>query len=110
LLVQGRYTLPQSSQAAVKDWKRQADQVLAFVEERTTRLALDAPIQDGERGSDLYKAYRGWASLNGHRPLASNKFGQRMAMLELGSQRTMTGARYPVTLTHDEHDEHDGLS
>jgi P4 family phage/plasmid primase-like protien len=99
VLATGRYTVPPSSAEAVESWQRASDQVRAFVEERCDRLAMDVSPGLGEAAGDLYRAYRGWATDNGHRPMASNKFGERMRLLGLEAHRGAKGARtYPVTL------------
>ncbi|HVU00380.1 MAG TPA: phage/plasmid primase, P4 family [Polyangiaceae bacterium] len=102
VLEQGRYTVPTSSGAAVEKWKRHADQVRAFVDELAERLPPDAPADAWSRASDVYRRYRGWASENGHRPMASNSFGERMKLLGLASRHTKTGERYPVDIPASE--------
>ena len=94
-----RYTMPDSSKSALEDWKRAADQVRAFTEEWTEPLDLGESPTAGAQADCLYKSYREWSTDNGHRPLASNKFGERMRLLGLGSHRTKTGRYYPVRLT-----------
>lgn len=95
---QGSYTIPPSSAAAVEKWKRHADQVRAFVDEWTTKLALDSRTATWTKAGDVYRAYRSWANDNGHRPVASNTFGVRMDHLGLPSRHTEDGNRYPVKL------------
>lgn len=96
-LAQGRYTIPKSSAAAVEAWRKSADQVSAFVDEKFEKF-------DGELfnlwfpADSLYKQYRMWAENNGHRPLSNVKFGERMQLLGLGSHRLNTGYVYPVRL------------
>ncbi len=98
VLRKGRYTEPNSSADAKAEWKRMADQVASFVDERCLPLALDNDIRSGEGASSLYKAYRRWAMENGHRTLASNKFGRRMADLGYPAQHTRDGNLYAVRL------------
>ena len=98
VLARGGYIIPPSSTKAVEAWRRNADQVRAFVDARTTPLPVGADFREGERAEYLYSAYRRWAEQNGHRAMASNKFGERMGQISLASKRTMTGAFYPARL------------
>jgi putative DNA primase/helicase len=98
VLAQGSYTIPASSAAAIEKWRKHADQVRAFIDEWTTTLPLDAEMRAWTKASDVYRAYRAWASENGHRPLASNTFGQRMDAIKLGSAHTENGNKYPVRI------------
>jgi P4 family phage/plasmid primase-like protien len=99
----GAYTVPASSKRAVEEWRRGADQVAMFKTECTSALELDRPITDGVTARQLYGAFRAWAERNGHRPLASNKFGERMRLLGAGSTHTKVGKFYPLIL-----EQHDG--
>jgi putative DNA primase/helicase len=98
VLRQGGYTVPASSAAAVDAWRRAADQVRAFVEDWTTRLPSEADARSGAGADELYRSFRAWANQNGHRPVASNKFGERMRQLGLKAQHTNAGNFYPVRL------------
>lgn len=98
VLAQGSYTIPPSSAQAVDSWRRNADQVRAFVDACTQRLTAGADVKDGEQAENLYRTYRRWSENNGHRPMASNKFAERMAQLELPSTHTRYGNFYAVTL------------
>lgn len=101
-LAQGGFTMPTSSAQAKDRWRSQADQVRAFVDAWTARLALDASPLDGTKADALYRSYRSWAAENGHRPLASNTFGERMRLLGLPSHHTKVGGFYPVQITREE--------
>lgn len=98
VLAHGGYTIPPSSAQAVDSWRRNADQVRAFVDACTQQLAGGADTKDGEPAEHLYRTYRRWAENNGHRPMASNKFAERMAQLGLPSTHTRYGNFYAVTL------------
>lgn len=102
VLASGGYTMPDSSGKALEGWQRAADQVRAFVDDWTTRLPLDAAPSSGTKAEALYRAFRSWAVENGHRPMASNKFGERMRLLGLPSHKTMNGNTYPVILDREE--------
>lgn len=86
----GKMTVPASSAAAVNAWRKDADQVAAFVEECTTSVAAD------DIGTDrmaVYREYRNWSERNGHRPVAMNKFGQRLQSLKIATIKPHLGAR-----------------
>lgn len=81
VLMLDRYTLPKTSVEALADWKRLANQVLAFVEEVCDPLAPSDQDSLGTVPATVYARYRRWANANGHRPLAQNAFGERMRQL-----------------------------
>jgi putative DNA primase/helicase len=100
LMREREYTVPASHSQAVAEWRRNADQVAQFVEERTRPLGAGEAL--GEGASDLYAAYRQWAIQNGHRPVAANKFGSRMSDLGRPSEHTKHGNRYPLVVKQGE--------
>jgi P4 family phage/plasmid primase-like protien len=73
-----QYTVPQSHAALLESWRQSSDQVRQFLEEATTPTDIAA---ERTTGRDLYRAYREWANDSGHRPLAANKFGERVKAL-----------------------------
>jgi P4 family phage/plasmid primase-like protien len=89
------YTVPASHHAAMGSWRRSADPVALFIEERTETCQ---PIE-GSAASWLYTNFRTWADRNGHRPMSSTKFGLRMKDLGKPATHFDTGNRYPVRLT-----------
>lgn len=97
-LKQGGYTVPDSSAALVDKWRKSADQVRGFVDDWTERLPPEANVTDGTLAEPLYRSFKTWSVENGHRPMASNKFGERMAAIGLGSTHTRLGNFYPVKL------------
>ena len=94
LISQKDYTIPPSHEAALKAWRRQADQVAAWADENVT----PSPIGQGTMGKDVYAAFRAWALENGHRPPASNVFGERMRKLTMGAVHTEAGSVYTITI------------
>lgn len=92
------YTIPRSHQRALEVWRKAADQVKGFLEDECTVLPLASNPAMWTKASIVYDYYRTWASSNGHRPLASNSFGDRMARLGLPSKHTTQGNVYPVTI------------
>jgi putative DNA primase/helicase len=97
-LLVGAFTIPESHQAALERWKQRADQVRAFLDDRCDKLPLSAELYQWTPAQSVYSHYRTWASNNGHRPVASNTFGERMRLLGLGSKPTMTAKLYPVAV------------
>lgn len=98
VLAQGGYTIPPSSAKAVHKWRTSADQVRAFVEACTSALGPSHEARDGVPAEMLYRIYHRWAQDNGHRPLASNKFAERMGQLGMPAQRTRDRNFYPLRL------------
>lgn len=94
LFAEGSYTLPASHHAALAEWRRNADQIALFVESEVRVLRESEPQAWGVYAADLYAAYQRWCASNGHRPMASNKFGGRMRELGHESKKTSTGWRY----------------
>lgn len=97
-LAAGRYTIPPSASDEIERWKRAADQVLAFAEERLERLPLDASVWEWMPASKVYGAFREWTADNGHRPMAANKFGERMRLIGFEARKSDGVNRYPVRL------------
>jgi putative DNA primase/helicase len=93
----GRLMIPASADRARVRWQEQADQVRLFVSARL-RASLECEI-GGER---LYSVYSAWAKANGHRPLASNKFAERLEEAGIGGRRTRHGKRWHVELVPDD--------
>ena len=102
VMKQGGYTIPSSHSHQVKAWRSSADQVALFIEERCVASTDERPRartgHDWTGAETLYDAYTVWSHRNGHRPVASNKFGMRMKELGRGSHHTNVGSFYPVRL------------
>lgn len=99
LLQAGKYTVPSSHATELDAWRKNCDQVAAFLEECTTITATSDPIT-WTSARTLYDRYRMWADANGHKPvMASNTWGSRMKALNPdGFQHTESGAKYQRTL------------
>jgi phage/plasmid-associated DNA primase len=97
LLRERDYTIPASHHEALVTWRRSADPVALFVDERTK------PPKDDEwvSASLLYEAFRTWCDRNGHRLMSSTKFAMRLAALGIEGTRTEHGKRYRTTLTDE---------
>ncbi len=101
-LARGKYEAPPSSAEALKAWRKRADQVDAFVEDKCEVLGINAPVHQWEPADRLYKAYRLWAVDQGHRiPLTAARFKERMMMCKLPAKRTGQCVAYPVRLDYD---------
>lgn len=94
----GGYTIPASTASALDAWRVASDQVLAFVEDQLERIEVQGPVSAGLRGVALYEEFKRWSVDNGHRPMASNKFAERLKILGISGHRTKSGMVYPVRL------------
>jgi phage/plasmid-associated DNA primase len=96
-LKQDRYTIPTSSTKAIARWRRCADQVAEYIAESwEPRPANDTAYTAWPKADWVYQCYRAWAQSNGHRPVSSVKFGERMALLGHGSHKTKSHYAYPI--------------
>jgi len=72
----GRYTMPSSSVAALKEWRLESDKVASYVEERL--------MQSDEHliaGSALYSDFVAWCKRNGYKPMGNNSLAKRLKRL-----------------------------
>ena len=92
LLAQGHYTLPSSHAAALRAWQLRADTVRQFVEDTMKPCEIDG----GAQANALYEDFKRWAITAGHRPMARNTFGERMALAGWPSEKKRDGWRYPL--------------
>lgn len=88
LLKAGRYTVPSSHYRIIGDWRRNADQVAAFVDECCESSEPDTPAKD------VYMAFREWCQKSGRKELSNNAFGRRLKSLGVVVRATRDGARY----------------
>jgi P4 family phage/plasmid primase-like protien len=96
LMQRGRYTVVPSSAAAVAAWKRSADPVQTFVDEKTRPAKHD---DERTSGAELYSAYREWAERGGFKARNKNSFGREMTrVLDGKADHTDTGAAYAVVM------------
>jgi len=95
LAARGYYTTPLSSDKAVKDWRKAADQIAGFVDARCE----DDPDGPGVAATQLYNCYVQWASATGHRQMSQVNFGKRLTGLGVTKKRGKAGYTYKVTLT-----------
>jgi putative DNA primase/helicase len=100
-LERDRYEPPPSSAQALTAWRKRADQVDAFVDERCEKLGVLDALHNWTPSEQLYKVYRLWAADMGHRiPLTAGRFKERMALLKLAAKRTEDHVCFPVRLKH----------
>ena len=101
LLAQGSgasYTVPASHHAALVEWRLRADQVAEFLAEKT-----EPTTEPSKRtsGLALYAAFKTWAEVNGHKGMASNKFGERVKALGVRHVKPKDQRLYDVVLKED---------
>ncbi len=95
--LQGGYTIPQSHQAALDQWRLASAPVRAFAEQRCERLPSgNEPSRIPSRL--LYAAYRQWCEDNGHKAVAINRFGEQMRDIGIAPEHKMNGSYYLVGL------------
>jgi len=87
------FTQPQSSEAAKKEWRLEADQVAQFVDDTCQRsLGARTPV------GDVFRAYQSWAQDNGIGKTMSQKgLRDRLTRLGFGADRSPT-VRYVTGL------------
>ncbi len=98
VLRHGHYTVPASSEAAKREWRRGADSVAAFCHDETLTASDNS---NRTRAKPLYLGYRDYCEENGFRPVHSKKFSQRMKQLGFPVQKGSDTNYYPVTLVRD---------
>lgn len=87
----GGFTLPQSSEAAKKEWRFEADQVAQFVDDTCQRSpGARTPV------ADVFSAYQSWAQENGIAKTMSKK-GLRDRLTRLGFGAARSGSARYVT-------------
>ena len=91
LVKRGHYVEPQSSVVSLAAWRRDADQVSMFIEERT-----EPTDQPETAAAELYNEYSLWAANSGHRRMSRVKFGQRIKRLGIETKKTMHGRTYAI--------------
>ena len=72
----GRFLVPQRVLNGIDEYRRHNNPVQSWVEEKAEVDPIKG-MNDGfwEPAGVLYGSYENWTKKNGHRPLASNKFG-----------------------------------
>lgn len=91
----GSYVVPSSHGAELEHWRRESNPVAAFVDEWTT------PTSEPDEfvgATELFKAFKRYATEFGFRQMSIKKFSQRMAQLGVASEHTRVGKLFPVRL------------
>ncbi len=97
VLRSGGYAVPASVLAAREEWQRNADTVRLFAEARLSKTQTPAA------GSQLvYDDYVRWTQRNGHKPMASNKFVERLELAGFTRHRLKTGMHWDAELVMGE--------
>lgn len=88
-----RYTEPTSHGESMREWKELNDSVAAWVADEAKIVERGAWEEDGRAARDkgnpsgyLYNSYVQWCDKSGRRPVAVNRFGQR-----LGAEKVPSG-------------------
>jgi putative DNA primase/helicase len=92
-LARGRLTIPPSSEAALDEWRGQADQILGFLRDCCVSDA------EGTKAATLYYDYEQWARRAGHRQMTATRFGMRMKNLKYAPEKRGDGLYYLVKCT-----------
>lgn len=72
------YTVPKSTTGLMAEWRREGDNVAAFLDECTVPIAEVTATVSWPRSSDIYSAYREFCQSNGFRPLSHTNFSRRL--------------------------------
>jgi putative DNA primase/helicase len=94
LVERGRFALPPSSTATVRDWRHAASSVAVFIDACTRPAGRGA----GSLSSDLYGGYCAWARSEGLSPCAANTFGKELKDAGHMAKHTNRGNVYPLVL------------
>ncbi|MGD0679665.1 MAG: phage/plasmid primase, P4 family [Polyangiaceae bacterium] len=87
-----KYTVPSSNTGRLLEWRRQANPVAMWHEERTSKEPGTT------RASVAYEDFAAWSRLNGHKQLSNIKFGMRLRQLGFGSREDKNGNVYPFAM------------
>jgi putative DNA primase/helicase len=96
LAARGHYADPDSSVISLASWRKQADQLSAFIGAACEKAESD---DEYTAAASLYHEYVSWATLNGHHRLSSTKFGKRLKALGVGKTRKSSGVFYALSVS-----------
>ena len=100
LLGKNGYTLPSSHQAAIDNWRKNADPIRLFIETQTKPLESWEPPGNGTVPSELFKRFKSWSASNNFKPMPSNVFGERVRKI-VEQTWSHDGRIYPLRLADD---------
>lgn len=91
LLRQGGYTQPVSHRLAIAEWRRDVDQVAAFLNECCT-------IDGGYSSHDsIYRSFREWCERSGRQAVGNRKLATRLRSLGVDERRS-NGLQFTLTV------------
>jgi P4 family phage/plasmid primase-like protien len=94
---QGKFTESENSKASVTELYMEADNVLAFLVEKTKKLTGKAT-----KSSELFKAYEDYCNENGRKPLSSHGFHKNMGNKGYVKKRYSDAEKYvDIVLTEE---------
>lgn len=93
-LEQGHLTQPASSREALARWRMGSDPVREFIDEKIVVVPPDVGTWNRTPFGDVYAAYRTWCADSGYRPLAKNRFSERMRHAGIDTVKGAKGARF----------------
>lgn len=91
-------TIPKVITDATEQYRHECDTIGRFIDEVCNPYTSGLK-PDGLKASKIYAAYYGWCAQEGFKPLASTRFGQKMAEKGFKSVRQTSGMFYPWELT-----------
>jgi P4 family phage/plasmid primase-like protien len=83
LAERGFYSIPDSSQAALDEWRLDTDQVSLFLDQEMKILPEDSPKVTWMTGRAVYDLYVQWARTNGHGQMSNTLVGKRLVLLKV---------------------------
>jgi len=94
----GRFDIPQSSTAALTQYRKESDQVHVFVEE-----CLELVDEGRSAPQEVYLDYQIWCKANGFSPMNKIRFGKRLVEILGDSKRKRSGGKdyWLVTIKPD---------
>ena len=94
LIKTGAYTVPQSSQAMVDEWRMQSNVVAMWVDEMCDLVTAAA----GVKSFELYREFRDYCQDRGYRPMAERRFIDRLKQMGMSKTHQRDGNYWPLRL------------
>ena len=91
-------TIPKTIKDATEEYRNECDTIGRFIDE-VCNPYTEGLKPDGLKASKVYAAYQDWCVQGGFKPLASTRFGQKMAERGFKSEKKTAGFFYPWSLT-----------
>lgn len=96
LLEQDAYTETASMRTNVQEWRESTDQVSSWLHARYVWPSRPDGKVALYSAATLYEEFSRWAAMNGHKMMTSNKWGRRMKLLDVPTERRNTGVHYSL--------------